>query len=343
MTYKFRRWEVAIKDVLSQCSRSVEEVRNRRWEFQLSDEPAFQISARMADNWVRFEAMLGSDQSASYSVLELLEEQGNGQMHVPMAPGGLWQLLQYNTEIPGGGKFTVGYNAPLVRLCAEIPLVEGIELTQRVRAACVGFRTALAKVHGYAEPAQKMVWPESSGSDVDLARVCRETGWPFVERSGGGLVFDLETPDGFYQASIEERMGQVLVEVEIAVCESPPDPCRQALALLLLATSGIVRMVRAVAKETDSRSETTRFEVMFDYFPCAAELNQALGALSTACRISGREAVLLQQDEKVAREYLNLWRTKRNAKWEMVRMIGDNKITKAQHRAEKGEELCIQQ
>ncbi len=102
-------------------------------------------------------------------------------------------------------------------------------------------------------------------------------------------------------------------------------------------------MVRAVAKETDSRSETTRFEVMFDYFPCAAELNQALGALSTACRISGREAVLLQQDEKVAREYLNLWRTERNAKWEMVRMIGDNKITKAQHRAEKGEELCIQQ
>lgn len=343
MTYKFRMWEVAIRDVLNQCSRSVEEVRNRHWEFQLSDEPAFSIIARMADNWVRFEALLGSDPFASYSVLELLEEQGNGQMRMPIGPGALWQLLQFNTEIPGGGKFVVGYHAPLVRLCAEIPLVEGIELTQRVRAACEGFRTAWPQVHGCFEPAQRKVGPESSGSEMDLAHVCRETGWPFVERSGGGLVFDLETPDGFYQASIGERRGQVRVKVEIAVCESPPDPCRQALALLLLATSGIVCMVRAAAKETDSRSETIGFEVVFDHFPCAAELNQALGALSMACRISGREAVLLQQDEKVAREYLDLWRTERNAKREMVRMIGDNKITKAQHRAEKGEELCIQQ
>lgn len=334
MTYKFRRWEVAIKDVLSQCSRSIEEVRSRYWEFQLSDDPAFPIIARMADNWVRFEALLGNGPSASGSDWELLGEQGNGL-------GRLWQLLQFNTEIPGGGKFVVGYHAPLVRLCAEIPLVEGIELTQRVRAACEGFITAWTKVHGCFEPAQRKVRPDSSGSEIDLAHVCRETGWPFVERSGGGLVFDLETPDGFYQASIEERRGQFRVEVEITVCESTPDPCRQALALLLLATSGIVCMVRAAAKETDSRSETIGFEVVFDHFPCAAELNQALGALSTACRISGREAVLLQQDEKVARAYLNLWWTERNAKREMVRMVDGNKITKAQHRAEKGEELCI--
>jgi hypothetical protein len=74
----------------------------------------------------------------------------------------------------------------------------------------------------------------------------------------------------------------------------------------------MVRLARATAEERAGRT-AVRFEVVFVSPPCAAEMAHALSALSVACRLCGREAKVLQQDEGAAEEYLALRRMDRIA------------------------------
>jgi len=92
----------------------------------------------------------------------------------------------------------------------------------------------------------------ASGPDacalLGLGAAVEDTGRPFVEK--GGFVFDLEVP-GVHQTLVgPSRDGGLRAVVEVAVIE-PDEPVesRQALAVLLLSTEGMVAEVRAVLAE----------------------------------------------------------------------------------------------
>jgi hypothetical protein len=231
---------------------------------------------------------------------------------------------------------------PLIQIRAEIPLIDGMNLAQRVHQGCMGFRSAWSKLQSHFDGAVRNEPVESTGPTGDLARLCQETGWPCIEQSTGPIKIDLETPNEFYQARVEQRLNQIYVQVDIAAGESSSLVCQNSLALFLLAVSGQLRMARPTLVETDGRI-AARFEIVFNRLPLAQELSHALSALSMGCRLAGREAAALQQDEELAREYLSLWRVDRCAGETAYAVGNSNQLTKASVGAGKGETVWVQQ
>ena len=342
------RWERAVQNGLERF-RPVKRARRNHWELQPVDEFSLPLHARVRDGWLLLETPLSNgDMTATSSSSRFRKPLGiesNAEKRISVGPSALWSLLQYNGELRGGVKFALGRDQRRIKLQAEIALVEGMDMDARLSDACLGFNTALTKCHGVGEPAKTNERTGCLASAGDLMRLCQETNWPFVEHSTGRMHVGLETPDGFYQAGIESRHGRVHAETEIACVESPGGLRGHALAVLFLATSGVVRMARAAAAETDGRC-AVRLEVVFDRCPSAQELGHALSALSVGCRIAGREAELLQEDEKVAREYLSLWSGEhsKGVNSEAKEIIdGGIKSTEAPSGAGKGDEVWTQQ
>lgn len=312
-----------IADSLKKYSPSVEQIGHGQWEFALSNGAALQVTAQMDEEWLLLKVPLNNSKkhgpTASRDFWELL--QGMLMEASLWKHGRVWELLQWNADLTGGGKFALLPEEQSINLRAEIPLGEDVDLAGRIHQACTGFKTALERLRGGKtkdyqagpHPAIFAADPVQSAGP-DLSRLCHEAAWPFTERSAGKLVVDLDVPDGFYQAIIQERMSQVHVSVELAACESLSlsQLCRQALGALLLIACGMVRLARATAEEREGRT-AVRFEVVFVSPPCAAEMAHALSALSVACRLCGREAKVLQQDEGAAEEYLALRRMDRIA------------------------------
>ena len=290
MSYGHNHWPAAVRDAFEASSLSVAGAKHNRWQVYLGNTTTAPITARIADDWLLLEASCADHETRSF-----------------------WDLLQWNAALPGGAKFALGCAEAFMQIRAEIPLIENMDLNARIRQACVGFGTAWSRVQGELngaagdEPKEPNDSAEPAG---ELARLCQETGWPCVEPSTGAIKIDLETPNEFYQASIEQRFCQVHVHVEIAAGESISPLCRQSLALFLLATSAHLRMARPTIVEVNGRC-SARLEVVFDRMPLAQELGHALSALSLGCRLAGREAAALQQDEALAQEYLSLWRVDR--------------------------------
>lgn len=311
MVDAFQRWEIMIADSLKKCSPFVEQ--SGHGQFALSNGTDCLVTARMDEGWLLLDAPLRTSKKSGATFSKGVWEPLQGTL--AKAPlwkrGRVWELLQWNANCTGGSKFTLLPDEQSINLRAEIPLDEEGGLTGRIHQACAGFKTALERLHGgktkdYQADPHPVIFAADPVQDTgcDLLHLCHETEWPFTERSAGIFVVNLDVPDGFYQATIEKRMGQIHVWVELVACESLPQPCQQALGVLLLTTSGIVRMARATAGERDGHQMVTRFEVVFASSPCVAELTHALSALLVACRLCGREAKVLQQDTVVAREYL---------------------------------------
>jgi len=304
-----------ITATLNQCCASVESSGHTRWTFPLSDGTDVQTTACMDGGWLLLDAPFFQSPTTNHE-------------------SRLWQLLQWNATLPGGAKFAAPPAGPAVHVRAEVLLEDEVDLPRRIGEACAGFKVAAAKaarvdvIRSPLPPREPVLSPVEGGHDervqwmaakddgapnaefvecspaTDLAAQCRESGWAFAERSGK-LIVNLEVPDAFQQAVVEaktQRRVAVLVDV-ITSGEPLAMPCQEALALLLLRTCAVVRMARAVVEER-AAGVAARFEVLFSDTPCSAELAHAFSALSVACRISSREAAVLQHDETVAREYL---------------------------------------
>lgn len=189
------------------------------------------------------------------------------------------ELLAFNATTTGGARAVLG-PAPVLR--ADVPLDDPTALAQRVAEACAG----LAGPTG--------VVPAPVPDDALAAR-CRETAWPVVERDGVAWV-GLDVPGDVQRAAVARR-DDASVLVGLDVVEAPASNlARDAVATLLLRTTGAVRMVRATSP--------ARFEVVFTTMPSADALSHAFAALSVACRLAAREATVLDQDESVARAYV---------------------------------------
>jgi hypothetical protein len=92
----------------------------------------------------------------------------------------------------------------------------------------------------------------------------------------------------------------VHLSCELASCGGLDEACREAIATLLLSTSGVVRLVRAALA-----GDEARLEAAFAAPPCAAEISSALECLSVGCSLCGEEVKTLQ-DRVIARHFLTL-------------------------------------
>lgn len=281
-----------IHEALAKATAAVEQVGVSRWSFTLSNGKPLKATGRIEDGWFLLDAALHT-----------------GKKRRPIARARVWELLCCNASIPWGGKFALSPGGRSIRLRAEIPMLDDeVDLAARIGNVCAGLKAALRmfrrkKTARHARSLAPRADVCRAEDKVDLPGLLTESGWPFAERSGGALTVELDVPDAFYQATVQEQKHQgVRASVELAAADSWPKECRLALGVLLLTACGIVRMARGRAEEAEGRT-AVGFEALLGRPTCAAELAQALSALSVICRLCGREAQALQE-RLVAREYL---------------------------------------
>ncbi|MDT4953910.1 MAG: hypothetical protein QOJ02_2048 [Acidobacteriota bacterium] len=288
MSYVLRARESAIGELLEKCASLVERVGQGEWNFILNNGSMLLTSARVREHWLHLDAPLKAGTARSLDA---------------------WQLLQLNQNLGGLSKVALlhGQQPAALRVRAEIPLDEDVDLQARLSEACAGMKAAAGRLHGEEKEEQTRA-DSLTGSDEpdlpehsELRNLCEESGWKFTERTATKLAVDLEARSGFYQAIVEEQPGgAVSVAVELASGAVFGESSKRAIGTLLLRASAEVRLARGVVKERD---EGASFEVLFQTTPCAAELSHALSALAVACGLCGQEAVMMQ-DEFVAKNYL---------------------------------------
>ena len=293
-----RAHEKLITNALEQEAASVKHVAPKSWDLSLANGRLAAASARIDD--------------AGWFLLDAPLDHGTGAKRTALSGKRLHDYLKWNAELTGGAKFVVEPRDRSARLRVEIPLDLGerADPAGQVHLACQGCKAALEKLcDGRKERHSVSLVDLSRGradtSRCDLLRLCRETGWGFVERSSGRISVELEVLNGSHSAILAEREnGDISASVDVAVWTSLSGASRRSLDLLILSTAGFVRMVRpAVVKEGDK--SRARFEMVFSS-PCRpAQLAHALSALSLACRFCAQECRLLQKDETIAREYLS--------------------------------------
>ncbi|MEK6324276.1 MAG: hypothetical protein AABN33_21770 [Acidobacteriota bacterium] len=311
MSYPANRHDSRIFESLKKCAPSAEMIGGGRWSFALANGKSFAVTARTVDEWFVLDAPL-TDR---------------------IARGEMWDLLLMNASLEGLSKFVLMPDNRSVHLRADIPLLDeeycesdsegeiNDDLTLRVLEACAGLKAAFRMFRGEtsnehalplgAPPAPAAIPRESpsvqsEGADKsrvqELQRLCGDAGWPFIERSAGKLVVDLEARGGFYQALVEQRSAGADVSVEVALFDDLAPTSRQALSALLLKTGALVRLARPSIEKKENQI-AARFVVGFATMPAAAELAHALCSLSVACSMCGREARAIK-DETIARDYL---------------------------------------
>ncbi len=231
-----------------------------------------------------------------------------------MSDGG-WELLRAGRRLQGALKVAIGLDGePVLR--ADIAVDAGTEWSQVCHDAIAMLAAAdLAldpAVLAGAPPAPPHS-PHAGGAiapalcaarAATLVALCAEAGHAATARPSGVVLVDVGGSEAFRQVEIVPAAGAVRVAVEIVTPAARSEPCSAALAHLLLAASGAVRLARPWVEE---REDTTSagFEVELGPAPDAVALGRAVMALAAACNLCAREADSLV-DEAVARAYLAL-------------------------------------
>jgi hypothetical protein len=289
--------EDAVHDCLSKHAMTVSRVRTGQWDFTLSNGRALRGVASVKDDWLHVEMPLTT---------------ARGRRRRLNSARSAWGLLSRNKAIRGNARLILSGRERFLNVSADISLDDEVNLASRIEESLHGFATALEATcgpHGNASVDSRSTVPISEaakGPDPDLRRLCEEAGWPFIERPTGSLAVDLGVPRDFYQGIVEEQEGRdggIRLSVGLAQGELSPKLCRWAVAFFLLTACSALRMVRP-ATEGKEHESAVSLEISFASRPCAPELHHALAALSVACQMIGREAKVLHQDERLAREYL---------------------------------------
>jgi hypothetical protein len=238
------------------------------WRFTLLNGEPHIVTAKLDSDWLLFEADYG------------------GQAQYPEL---FWNALVRNASLEGLAKLVLAHDGSL-RLRAEIPALEGVDLMKRVRETCSGFEAAWTHQDETSAPETT---PAAGTETMDLKGFCSEAGWPFVERGGRILAVELEVPGGYCQALLMPERNGVRVSCELAPLDAIPEQSRPAVGGFLLAASGLVRTVRA-SVDSQGTFPAARFEVVFGTALNPSEFSSALECLSVACSCCVEEVKTLQ-------------------------------------------------
>jgi hypothetical protein len=267
-----------------------------RWSFAAGPEETVKITARVDREWVFMDAPLAACEGVRW-----------------LQPKRLWNLLHANAGLSGGAKFIFAGTPRHIRLRAEIPVNEGIDLAARIRNACGGFQEALLcfrhERSGRSVDGLEPLRPADPGpSDGRFQGLCTEAGWACSGRSDGGIAIRLDVPEAYYQATVRNgNRGSLCVWVELASEGSWLRDSWKALGVFLLQACGHLKTVRAAARYLGSGTTTAGLEVAIDPSAGSEELGRAFRALSVACTLIGKEVRILG-DEVVGKEYLAMVR-----------------------------------
>ena len=259
----------------------LEEIGPQRWKFRLTDQETSPGSARLVDDWLH---------------LRMPVEHG-------IESEALDWLLARNGTLPGLSKFALAETGPALCLAAELPVGDEVGFAEWLRASVDGFTEGMAALGG--EAASPIAEPPPVEAAIDLAALCRETGWPHVVRPSGTIAIDLDVPHAFHQAVLQNHADHGLrVSVDLGAVGNVSSISLQAIGTLLLAAAGVVRMARPVL-ERPGEKLSAEWQVSLGEAATAQQLRHALAALSVACRVCARELKLLE-DESIANAYLRV-------------------------------------
>ncbi len=268
-----------------------------RWRLKLPRLPGGSVTGHATDAWFRVTATADGC----------------------LSDGGLfdeWELLIFNARMPIIARCALDARTRRLMLCADIRLHSEVPLAMRLREAFNGLM-AVEDVSTGRDVASPSDTQETLPA---LTHMVEECGWPVSEREGQPVV-----PIGVSSSATVRTQadGGLSVDCTLAV-ETESDPARAAITRCLLATTGVVRGVRASARY-ESGKASVRLETGFDSTPCAAELHAGLSALSVALERCRREVGALQ-DRRVAEAYLDLF-SPRCSEDGVVSAVRQNRIT----------------
>jgi hypothetical protein len=215
-------------------------------------------------------------------------------------------LAWMTPKLPGQVKWALGPSFGY-RVQAELPLADPADGEATQQAALAGFEAAFLPLKGCLASAADSTAPvlnQGLPSIEDLLLFCDEAGWPAVRREPGAVKVELEVPGSMAAAHITVSPRAVRVYSDVCNFTGFSPMPRRALAQLVLRANACLRWVRGGFFKGDGL-ESAGFEITIAAAVDASVLAQALGALSVASRLCGREASLLA-DERVAALFLEV-------------------------------------
>jgi hypothetical protein len=267
-----------VGETLSAAAKRTRVLGRDRWRLDPGRGGPRPIEAVLEDDWLRLAEMPAA-------------KGGTRAVH----PSDVHDALLANASLEGGARRTLDGDRTL-RLRHDLRLPRRHDPEARIRRACASL--GLSPAPGATRAA---------GDGPTLADLTEDSGWTAREK-GDVRVVDLEVPDRSHRAVLEERAdGSVGVGVDLGSCGRNGDRAegRDAAAILLLTVSGVVRLVRATAREEGERW-IAGLEVILPEDAAGEDLASALAALSVACRLCGAEVPLFLERPDVARDYLKV-------------------------------------
>lgn len=291
---------MSIVEWLEKYTSAVERTGQDRWQFKLNSGLDLTGTAVLEHNWLRLCAKLEGERPGKPLVADLLQG-----------------MLLQNATLPGGVKFCLGDNASEAVLAAEIPVdpeEEGaVWLDRWIGEACAGLRQGALKwsilnartADASSAPVSERRSTIDATAEQRVAELCERAGWSFTTRANGQVAIRLDVRDAFCQALLAPKVGKMRrLRVSLGMATSMEGEAPQAVHLLLLSASRLVRLARASAAPAGDATEY-RWDVALPTDYDARTLGHALGALSVACQLTARELQAME-DRKIAREYLAL-------------------------------------
>ncbi len=237
-----------------------------------------------------------------------------------------WELLTFNARLPIIVRYARDARTRQLMLCADIRLHSEVPLAMRLREAFNGLM-AVEDVSTGRDVASPNATQETLPT---LTHMVEECGWPVSEREG-----QPDVPIGVSStATVRSQADGGLSLACTLAAETESDPARAAITRCLLATTGVVRGVRASVRYASGKA-SVRLETGFVSAPCVAELHAGLSALSVASERCTREVHALQ-DPRVAEAYLDLF-SPRCSKDDIVSAVRQTRIS-ATHDSTDGTE-----
>jgi hypothetical protein len=290
MSYLAARYEQSLRECFGRWGEILQHPAQAQWSINSLKGPELSLQARVDEDWLQIRADTGAAAE-------------NGRIR---------SVLQWNGRLDGAAKYALNREGRSISICAELPLDDEVSIVSDLDETLAGFGRAASlvkdasgrKPHRKASPRVESARDGVSQESVSpLQQLLTEAGWPFAERSEGSCMVELDSRGDFYQALIEtEADGSRRASVELADWESPAPASKDALAVLLLAAAGVIRMVRPVVDDFGDRM-TARFEIRFTPGASPALVDRGLSSLSVACRFCGREAAVLN-NLRIAEKYI---------------------------------------
>ena len=229
-------------------------------------------------------------------------------------PADGWELLKLNARLPLVARCAFDPRTHRLMFCADVCLLSEVPLTTRIREACDGLVAAEGVSKRWDVRSSNESGPlvqdghaaHTRAAGRTTAQLIGDCGWPVSEREGRLVVQVGVSASATVQS---HPHGGLSVDSTLAV-ELGSDVARAAVARCLLATTGVVRGVRASVRYTSGKA-SVQLEGGFESAPCAAEVQAGLSALSVAWERCTREVRALQ-DTRVAEAYLVLFAARRS-------------------------------